>query len=267
MEFDQPKREKVNKFKYSQKELDIARDFSKKVMTEFSTFIKGIILFGSLAKQKHHSKKSDVDILIIVDDVTTALTPEFVSAYRIIMQKIITSTSHKLHVISLKLTTFWEYVRAGDPVAVNILREGLPILDAGFFAPVQMLLRQGRIRPSKESIWTYFGRAPRTLANSRWHLTQATLDLYWAVIDAAHAALMSIEEIPPSPDHVADMLEEKLVKKKLLEEKYAQTMRRFYKLMKQITHREIKEISGKEFEHYFEEADEFVERMRKFISG
>ena len=108
-------------------------------------------------------------------------------------------------------------------------------------------------------------RAPNTLHNSKWHLTQATLDLYWAVIDAAHAALMKHGEIPPTPEHVADLLEQKLVRKKLLEKKYVATMRHFYHLMKMIVHREIKEIKGEEYDKYYEAADEFVRRMREFI--
>jgi len=94
---------------------------------------------------------------------------------------------------------------------------------------------------------------------------QATLDLYWAVIDAAHAALMRHGEIPPTPEHVADLLEQKLVKKKLLEHKYVTIMRHFYKLMKMITHREVKEIKGEEYDKYFKSAEDFVKRMREFV--
>jgi len=127
------------------------------------------------------------------------------------------------------------------------------------------LLIQGRIRPTKESVWTYFGRAPRTIINSKWHIMQAALNLYWAVIDSAHAALMHMGEIPPTPEHVDDLLRERLVKKKLLEEKYAETMNKFYKLMKKITHREIREIHGSEYERLLKEADDFVKRMKEFI--
>ena len=126
-------------------------------------------------------------------------------------------------------------------------------------------MKKGRIRPTSESIWTYYIRAPNTLHNSKWHLLQATIDLYWGVIDAAHAVLMKHGEIPPTPEHVADLLEQKLVKKKLLEEKYVTTMRHFYKLMKMITHREVKEITGEEYDRYYKHADEFVRRMREFI--
>jgi len=110
------------------------------------------------------------------------------------------------------MTSFWEYIRNGDPIAINILRDGVALIDTGFFEPLQVLLRRGRIRPTQESIWLYFIRAPNTLHNSKWHILQATLDIYWACVDACHAALMKIGETPPTPEHVADLLEDKLVK-------------------------------------------------------
>jgi len=61
------------------------------------------------------------------------------------------------------------------------------------------------------------------------------------------------------------MLNKVFVKHKMLEKKYVETMRRFYKLSKMITHREIKEIKGHEYEKYYYEADEFIKRMRKLI--
>jgi len=178
---------------------------------------------------------------------------------------VIVKTSPKMHITSMTFTSFWEYAKAGDPVVVNILRDGVALIDTGFFEPLQVLLKKGRIRPSEESIWRYFGRSPKTLLNSKWHLLQATLDLYWAVIDAAHAALMRAKEVPPTPDHVADMLEKVFVRHKQLEKKYVDTMRNFYKLSKMITHREIKEIKGSAYDKYYQEADDFVKRMRILV--
>jgi len=216
--------------------------------------------------RKTYNTPGDIDILIIIDDVSVYLTPELLEAYRVISARTSQETSKKLHITTMRLTSFWEYVKAGDPIAINMLRDGLALIDTGFFDPLQLLLFQGRIRPTAESIWTYFTLAPQTLSNSKWHLLQATIDLYWAVIDAAHAALMKAGEIPPSPDHVADILEEKLVKKKLIEQKYVTILRNFYKLMKMITHREIKEVRGEEYEKYYSEAHAFVNRMRDYIN-
>jgi len=232
LEFNIEKRKKKNSNQYEKTDIDIAYDFSKKAYKEFGSFIKAIVIFGSAAKKKKNT--SDIDILIITDDITIVLTKELIQTYRIIVQKIIANTSPKLHITTLKFTSFWEYVRCGDPVAVNILRDGYALIDTGFFEPLQALLYQGRIRPSPESVWSYFSRAPETIANSKWHLLQGTIDLYWAVIDSAHAALMKMNEVPPSPEHVADMLEEKLVKPGFINKKYPNVMRRFYDLMKMI---------------------------------
>ena len=65
-------------------------------------------------------------------------------------------SSEKLHITTLKFTSFWEYIRAGDPVGVNILREGMALIDSGFFEPMQQLLIQGKMRPSPEAVWVYF---------------------------------------------------------------------------------------------------------------
>ena len=59
-----------------------------------------------------------------------------------------------------------------------------------------------------------------------------------------------------------DMLNEKMVKQKLLEKKYISIMRNFYIIAKKIGHREIKIISGKQYDKYYDEARDFVNRMK-----
>src|SRR3989344_2412738 len=192
MQFNIEKVALQGKKKYSPEATDLARKFTQRIMKEFGTFIRGVVLFGSAARFEDTGKGGDIDILVIIDDVSIVLQGEFVEAYRLIVHKIVGELSPKLHITTLKFTSFWEYVRNADPVAVNMLRDGVALLDTGFFEPMQILLQRGRIRPTVESVWNYFVRAPATLANSRWHIMQAMLDLYWAVIDAAHAGLMRV---------------------------------------------------------------------------
>lgn len=266
MEFKIEKRnvKKETAGKYAPIAIDLAREFTKRLIKEFGSFIRGVVLFGSSARFEE-KPEGDVDVLVIIDDLTVVLKGEFVEAYRIIIHRIIADISPQLHITTLRFTSFWEYVRNGDPVAINMLRDGVALLDTGFFEPLQILLKRGRIRPTVESVWTYFVRAPATLVNSKWHVLQATLDLYWAVIDAAHAALMKVGEIPPSPAHVADMLNEKLVRQGKLESRYVKTMQTFYNLAKMIMHREVKEIKGSEFENYYTDAKDFVDRIKEFV--
>ncbi|MFH0700922.1 MAG: nucleotidyltransferase domain-containing protein [Candidatus Woesearchaeota archaeon] len=264
MEFKIEKRENENIHKYPTEDFRTALKFAEQLKKELDGFLISIIMFGSSARREDTSR-SDIDVLVITDDANYTISESLIETYRLIVEKIISRTSIKLHITSMTLTSFWEHTKVGDPIVINILRDGVGLIDIGFFEPMQKLLKQGRIRPSEESIWRYFGRSPRTMLNARWHLLQAALDLYWAVIDSAHAALMRKNEIPPTPEHVADMLEKVFVKHKLLEEKYVDTMRKFYRLSKMITHREIKEIKGPEFEKLYLEADAFVRRMRTLI--
>ena len=264
MQFKIQRKDNENVHKYPTDNIRIAKKFADLLKKELDDFLLGVYVFGSSARKKS-TAESDIDVLVVTDDTRFVLTEALVEGYRIIVEGLLGKVSQKLHITSMTYTSFWEYIKAGDPVAVNILRDGVPMYDSGFFEPLQILLRQGRVRPSEESVWRYFGRAPKTLVNSRWHLLQATLDLYWAVIDSAHAALMVRNELPPTPEHVADMLEKIYVEPKLLEKKYVEAMRKFYKLSKMITHREIKEVSGAEYEHHYKEADDFVKRMRKLV--
>jgi len=267
-------------------DVDIAIDFSKRIYKEFGDLIKAVVIFGSNVKkgpsqpevnnekqglanselgQSRPKKPGDIDLLVIVDDVSVELTPELVETYRIIVKKAIADISERLHVTSLKLSSFWAYIRAGDPVCLNILREGVSLLDAGFFDPLKALLVRGMIRPSPEAVGTYYARSLHTLDNSRWHLLQATIDLYWAVVDSAHAALMAIGLVPPSPEHLPEMIEGELVKKHKMPVKCSAVVTRFYKTYKSITRRELRDIKGADYEANYKEAQWFVNEMREFI--
>jgi len=263
LEFRVETQKKEHLKKYAKEDVDLAFTFAKKVYKELGTFIKAIVLFGSAARKKQNSK--DVDILLVIDDLNIKLTKELVQTYRIIVEKIVADISPKLHIITLKFSSFWEYVRAGDPIAVNILRDGVALVDTGFFDPLQALLYQGRVRPSPESMWAYYAKAPATLQNAKWHVLQAVLDLYWAVIDAAHAALMKVGEVPPSPEFVSELLDRRMVKANLLDKKYVKTVDHFYRLSKAIAAHEVKEINGAEWDHLQREATEFVDVIQKFM--
>lgn len=268
MDFKIEKREQFTEPSYPPDDYKLAQKFADAVKRELGVeFLKAVVLFGSTARGEKTVSERDIDILMIINDLTIILNPEVVSAYRVIVEKTASNISRRLHITTLKLTNFWDYLRNGDPLIINMLRDGVALHDVGFFMPAQSLLFQGRIRPTKESIWGYFVRAPATINNSEWHVLQATLDLYWAVIDAAHAALMKVGEVPPTPAHVADLIEKKLTTKGLAPKRAAKIMEFFYKLSKQITHRELTKISGKDYETYKTEAQQFIEQMKKVVEG
>jgi uncharacterized protein (UPF0332 family) len=264
MEIDIPERKHPNIHKYSQHDFLIAKKFAEAIQKELGKFLKAVVLFGSSAR-KTASEGSDIDVLILIDDTSIIMTRDVSEGYRIVIQQTIAKISRKLHIVTLKLTSFWDYIRNGDPIGINMLRDGVSLIDTGFFEPAQLLLKKGKIRPTKENIWAYYIKAPTTLNNAKWHITQAVVDLYWAVIDSAHAALMSQGAVPPTPEHVSDLLDEVLVKPGLIGKEYSKIMRFFYDKAKAIMHHEIDEISGDDFDKYLLDANKFVDRMKMLI--
>ena len=256
--------------KHSDEDRAVAMRFSAAIAKELDKLCRAIVLFGSVTKHEKLQKAQpdltgDIDVCIVLDDVTIQLTDEIMMTYRIMVENVIRKTSTRIHVTTLTLSTYWEYMRVADPVLLNILRSGHILLDSGIIEPMQILLRQGRIKPSKEAVWAYYLRAPQTLQNSQWHIMQAALDLYWAVIDAAHAALMAADVTPPSPKEAAELLRHTYVNKGLLEEHYVKTMEQFYTLSKDIMHRRIATMSAEYYDELYGRAKEFVDRMKSFL--
>jgi predicted nucleotidyltransferase/uncharacterized protein (UPF0332 family) len=266
MKFEVKRRENKLEDKYTKLDRDIARKFAKIVNSELSDLISVLVLFGSTARGRSN-KSSDIDILIVIDDVHITMNKALVETYRIIIQKAVAEVNpDRLHVQTLPLTSFWEYVRAGDPVAINILRDGIALIDKGFFDPLQILLLTGRIRPSRESVQNYMNMSYASLARSKAGVNNAILDLYWATIDAAHSALMSVGEVPASPAAVADMIDEKLVNQKYVDKKYSDIMRHMYEISKRIMKREISSLDGKTYDRYLRHSQNFIEAMKKVVN-
>ena len=88
MKIPMPAAKRVNVDKYRKEDLDLAREFSKRLFKEMGTTIKALVVFGSNARGAN-KRSHDIDIMVVIDDITTVLTPEYVEAYRIIVQKTI----------------------------------------------------------------------------------------------------------------------------------------------------------------------------------
>ena len=249
--------------KIADKDLAIAHKFTDALTKELKLFIKCVVFFGSRVKPSE-DKKGDLDILVVFDDLGDR-NPDIIKSYILISQKIAKKTSSKIHLTHMPLTEFWDYVRKGDAIIINIIREGVPTFDPGFFQPVQALLRRGKIEPTTESIAFYKHRAPMSMKSANWHMLQASIDLYWAVVDAAHAALMHHHVVPVHPAQVATLLQDTFVAKGILTSKEVNAMQRFFALQQDIHARKVRSISGAQYETLHKEATDFVAKMKTII--
>ncbi len=244
---------------------DIAFDFATKAYKKFRDVIKAIAMFGSAIKQEA-VVKSDIDIVIIIDDCTINWDDELISWYREELSKLITSQKYKkeLHINTVTLTAFWEELRAGEPLVINVLRHGEALIDiGGFFDPLKVLLAKGKIRPSPEAIFTTMERTEQHLGRANVDLLNAIESLYWAMVDASHATLMAMNIVPPSPEHVPDLLRMALVDKGSLNKKYLDYYISVRTKAKGIIHGEIIRLKGSEIEELQNKAEDFVRELNE----
>jgi predicted nucleotidyltransferase/uncharacterized protein (UPF0332 family) len=238
-----------------------------KVYKKFDKILKSIVLFGSAAK-KTQTRGSDIDIIIIIDDASIRWDQELIAWYREELEKIILENPYKssLHVNTTKLTTWWEDLINGEPLIQNILRYGEPMIDmAGFFTPLKHLLAQGKIKATPEAAYSALQRAPGHLARSRAAEMGAIEGVYWAMIDSAHAALITAKVSPPSPEHIPGQLNRHFVERKMLKMKYVIWIKDIIELHKKIDHKEISDLKGVEIDTWQERASEFINAMAQLI--
>ncbi len=249
------------------KEPEIAMDFSLKVYKKFDKIVKAIVLFGSAAKQATVAG-SDIDIIILIDDVSINWDQELIAWYREELEKIIKANPYQesLHINTVKLSTWWEDLMRGDPVIVNILRYGEPMIDmAGFFNPLKSLLIKGKIKSTPEAIYSALQRAPQHIARSKLAELSAIDGLFWSMVDSAHAALIAANVSPASPEHISGDLKEVFVNAEKLDMKYVVWYRDLLVLHKKINHGEIKNLKGIEIDAWQQRAEEFLDVMANLV--
>ena len=249
------------------KESDIAMDFATKAYRKFDKLVKSIVLFGSTAKQTTVTG-SDIDIILLLDDVSVNWDEELIAWYREELGKLIKANPYgqSLHINTVKLSTWWEDLMRGDPVVLNVLRYGEAMIDfAGFFNPLKSLLLKGKIKSTPEAIYSALQRAPLHIMRSKVSELNAIEGLYWAMVDSAHAALIAANIPPASPEHVAVDLKNTFVDSGKLKMKYVIWYRDLLFLHKKIAHGEIKSLKGVEIDAWQDRAEDFLETMANLV--
>lgn len=262
------KKDSMKKISF-ENEKEIAMEFAGKIHKKFDRLVKSTILFGSQAKNTADSS-SDIDIVVIIDDSSFNWDLELISWYREELSKLITDYeySKELHINTVRLTTWWNDLMYGDPVVINILRYGEPLIDSGgMFIPLKVLLQRGKIRSTHEAVYSALQRAPSHMARSRSAKLGSIEGIYWTIVDSAQAALIMAGRLPPSPEHIPSMLRETFTSTGILKTKYVDWAKEIFMLHKSITHGSVSDIRGEDIDEWQARANEFLKTMTDIIDN
>jgi len=248
------------------KKLKVAQEFCDAVLKKYKKIIKAVVVFGSLTRNDF-TEKSDIDILVIIDDTLARFTPEMKEAFDFKLQDIARSISESISVQpAWTLTEFWDMARIGHPLLYTIVRDGWALYDTGFFIPVRKLLERGKIPHTIEAVEFLMQSAPKKISRvENIKLFMIAEDLYYAVLNASQAVLMYMGKQSPVPKQTLKDIKEYLIETKMLEKKYLKYFERILKFRKDVEHKKIKNVSGEKLDKFIQIAKEYVEKMENIL--
>ena len=251
---------------FRKKQLALANRFKEEVLKRYKDIVKAIVIFGSFTRQDFH-EKSDIDMLVVIDDVTARFTPEMKDEFDDRLYDIAKKISENMTVQpAWMLSEFWDMARIGHPLLFTIVRDGWALYDTGFFIPVRKLLELGKIPTTLEAVEKFMETAPQKINRVETaKLYMVAEDLYYSMLNSSQAVLMYMGLNPPSPKHTPLDVKEHLVDANLLEANYHQDLEAVIQFRKQVEHKETKDISGQQLDEFIQKAKQYVSRMEQLL--
>ncbi|MGC8885210.1 MAG: nucleotidyltransferase domain-containing protein [Candidatus Nanoarchaeia archaeon] len=249
--------------------LKLAEIHKSLVLKELEKYVVCYVLAGSLMKGKA-TETSDVDTFVVIDDtdVTRMTAPELKARlYSMILgladkAAMVAGVKNRLHVQVYILTEMWDNIRSANAVIFTFLRDGVPLYDRGMFQPWRLLLKQGKIIPTPEAVDSYIKSGQQILNRTKYKLREiAQEDFFWACLNPSQGILMLVGIPPKDPRETPQMLREVFVKQGLLEEKWPDVLEKIIQLRKDIEHGKLKEVSAKDVEEAFSNAEAYLKRL------
>lgn len=262
------KTEKKPKEGTREQRLAEVKNFSKQVLEKYGKYVKAIVMMGSVARDEF-KPTSDIDIFVIIDDTSMKVTPELHDKIDSDLEKIAEKISPNISVQpTYSLTEFWDYARVAHPIIYNFIKEGVPVYDTGFFAPIKKLLDMGKIPATREAIESYMEGAPKKIMRAKTvKLLMLAEDAYYAMLNSAQAVLMFMGLEPPVPNKAFDDVMKYLVEPGILDKQYAEWLKEIIDIRKKIEHKELMDVSGAFVDEWLDKADKFVEKMFSLLNA
>ncbi|MAG20061.1 hypothetical protein CL618_01360 [archaeon] len=248
--------------------LKVSEIHKSMVIKKFEKYVVSYVAAGSLFRGE---KANDIDIYIVVDDTDVKRMPRMELKTKLgaiirsmgVEATMMTGVKKEFHVQVYILTDFWESVKDANPVIFTFLRDGVPLYDRSVFMPWKLLLKMGRIRPSPEAIDLNMELGKKLIDSVNLRLLNAiTLDLYYAILNPSQAALMLYGVSPPTPKETIELLNDIFVKKeKILEKEYVDILEKVRTYYKDIEHKKIKTVTGKEIDSLLADCRKYLKRI------
>jgi uncharacterized protein (UPF0332 family)/predicted nucleotidyltransferase len=250
------------------KRLELAKKFKQEVLKKYQKLVKAIIIFGSVSRGDVHTK-SDVDMLVIIDDTLGPISPEMKQKIDFELLDLGKAINKDIVVQpTWTLTEFWDMARIGHPLLYTIVRDGWALYDTGFFIPVRKLLEMGRIPTTLEAVERFMESVPKKIQRvESAKLFMIAEDLYYAMLNSSQAVLMFLGINPPPPKFTPDAIKEHLVDEDMLEKEYLEMIQDVIDFRKGVEHKEIKDIKGEELDEFIKKTKKFVERMEQLLAS
>lgn len=244
------------------------KEFAERVLKKYGKFVKCIVMMGSVAREEF-KPTSDIDVFVVIDDTTQKITRELHDKIDDDLEKMASKISKVISVQpSYTLTEFWDYARVCHPIIYNFIKEGVPIYDAGFFAPIKRLLEMGRIPATREAIESYMEGAPKKLMRAKTvKLLMLAEDCYYAMLNTTQAVLMFMGLAPPVPSKAYDEVKKFLVEPGILEPKYAKWLKEIIAIRKKIEHKELMDVKGAFVDEWIRKAEKYIEKMFSLLNA
>ncbi|MFH1683074.1 MAG: nucleotidyltransferase domain-containing protein, partial [Candidatus Woesearchaeota archaeon] len=254
--------------------IKIAEIHKTMILKKFEKYIVNYVLAGSLVQGKA-TPESDIDVWIVIDDtdVKKMTRAELKDKLRAIIIGMgieageMTGIKNKLNIQVYILTEFWDSLKEANPIIFTLLRDGVPFYDRGMFMPWKLMLKMGKIKPSREAIDMFMSTGDQMLNRVKGRIKDMAMeDIYYAILTPSQAALMLYGIPPPTPRETPEVMKSIFVdKEKILEPEYIKILEHNVKIRKDVEHGTKKELTGKEIDELIKNAEKYLKRIQRLF--
>lgn len=165
------------------------------------------------------------------------------------------------------ITDYWDRLKSMDVKLYSEMRLSIILYDpSGFFAPLKILLIQGKIPCTREAVQVIMKESPEKILKVHNELKREIISsLYNLTIDAGQAPIVLVGHDPPIPRDVPGELERIFVKRKMLNATSVKICADIIKYYKDVEHGRITVISGKDLHVFLEASEIFIKDMEELM--